>query len=197
MIIFKILPKLCKLQLISLLFKAVATIPLLAVVDRKGVLGEGWKPIEDPKEPHGETEVVSDTNYRRILVVKDGTSTIVEAYISPVAGKYVDSETSQQSEQHGIFSGQVMTAVKDACRQAVLKKKPRLVEAMRAQVLKEGMQEGSALFTVHAYLPVSESFGFADELRKETSGAASALLALSQFEAVFCDILTGDPFCVK
>ncbi|GAY66619.1 hypothetical protein CUMW_250220, partial [Citrus unshiu] len=109
----------------------------------------------------GETEVVSDTNYRRILVVKDGTSTIVEAYISPVAGKYVDSETSQQSEQHGIFSGQVMTAVKDACRQVVLKKKPRLVEAMRARVLKEGMQEGSALFTVHAYLPVSESFGFA------------------------------------
>ncbi|KAK9200587.1 hypothetical protein WN944_015785 [Citrus x changshan-huyou] len=145
----------------------------------------------------GETEVVSDTNYRRILVVKDGTSTIVEAYISPMAGKYVDSETSQQSEQHGIFSGQVMTAVKDACRQVVLKKKPRLVEAMRARVLKEGMQEGSALFTVHAYLPVSESFGFADELRKETSGAASALLALSQFEAVFCDILTGDPFCVK
>ncbi|GAY34063.1 hypothetical protein CUMW_276390 [Citrus unshiu] len=105
-----------------------------------------------------------------------------------------------------------MTAVKDACRQAVLKKKPRLVEAMyfcelntpvdslskmRAWVLKEGMQEGSALFTVHAYLPVSVSFGFADELRKETSGAASALLALSQFEAVFCDILTGDPFCVK
>lgn len=153
------------------------------------------------------------------MVVKDGTSTIVEAYISPMAGKYVDSETSQQSEQHGIFSGQVMTAVKDACRQAVLKKKPRLVEAMyfcelntpvdslskmygvvsrrRARVLKEEMQEGSALFTVHAYLPVSESFGFADELRKETSGAASALLALSQFEAVFCDILTGDPFCVK
>ncbi|KAH9656058.1 hypothetical protein KPL70_022536 [Citrus sinensis] len=101
-----------------------------------------------------------------------------------------------------------MTAVKDACRQAVLKKKPRLVEAMYfcelntpvdslSKMYGEGMQEGSALFTVHAYLPVSESFGFADELRKETSGAASALLALSQFEAVFCDILTGDPFCVK
>ena len=56
-------------------------------------------------------------------------------------------------------------------------------------MLKEGMQEGSALFTVHAYLPVSESFGFADELRKETSGAASALLALSQFEAVFATFL--------
>ncbi|KAH9726774.1 hypothetical protein KPL70_008418 [Citrus sinensis] len=94
-----------------------------------------------------------------------------------------------------------MTAVKDACRQVVLKKKPRLVEAMYFCKLNtpvdslskmygvEGMQEGSALFTVHAYLPVSESFGFADELRKETSGAASALLALSQFEAVFATFL--------
>lgn len=35
----------------------------------------------------------------------------------------------------------------------------------RARVLKEEMQEGSPFFTVHAYLPVSESFGFADELR--------------------------------
>lgn len=142
-----------------------------------------------------------------------GLAFIVEAYISPVAGKSDESESSQQSEQHGIFSGQVMTAVKDACRQAVLKKKPRLVEAMyfcelntpvdslskmygvvsrrRARVLKEEMQEGSALFTVHAYLPVSESFGFADELRKETSGAASALLALSHWEE-----LPEDPFFV-
>ena len=62
----------------------------------------GWKPIEDPKEKHvmeirqftvteykkrsksalkfksvekGETQVVSGTNYRLILVVKDGPST--------------------------------------------------------------------------------------------------------------------------
>ncbi|THG17358.1 hypothetical protein TEA_018337 [Camellia sinensis var. sinensis] len=46
----------------------------------------------------------------------------------------------------------------------------------RARVLKEEMQEGSPLFTVHAYVPVAESFGFADELRRWTSGASSALL---------------------
>lgn len=53
------------------------------------------------------------------------------------------------------------------------------------------MQEGSPFFTVHAYLPVSESFGFADELRRWTSGAASALLVLSHWEA-----LPEDPFFV-
>ncbi|KAH7542015.1 hypothetical protein FEM48_Zijuj02G0028700 [Ziziphus jujuba var. spinosa] len=143
-----------------------------------------------------------------------GLAFAVEAFISPLPAHSDESETSQQQpEQYGIFTGQVMTAVKDACRAAVLQKKPRLVEAMyfcelntsteylgpmyavlarrRARILKEEMQEGSSLFTVHAYVPVSESFGFADELRRWTSGGASALLVLSHWEA-----LPEDPFFV-
>ncbi|KAG6682525.1 hypothetical protein I3842_13G147100 [Carya illinoinensis] len=143
-----------------------------------------------------------------------GLAFVVEAYISPFCGQADESETShQQPEQYGIFTGQVIAAVKDACRAAVLQKKPRLVEAMyfcelntppehlgpmyavlgrrRARVSKEIMQEGSPLFTVHAYVPVSESFGFADELRRWTSGAASALLVLSHWEA-----LPEDPFFI-
>ncbi|KAG1360775.1 elongation factor-like GTPase 1 [Cocos nucifera] len=137
-----------------------------------------------------------------------GLAFLVEPYIFPDS-----SETAHQPDQYGIFSGQVMTAVKEACRAAVLQNKPRLVEAMyfcelntpteylgsmyavlarrRARVLKEEMQEGSALFTVHAYVPVAESLGFADELRRWTSGAASALLVLSHWEA-----LSEDPFFV-
>uniref|UniRef100_A0A5B7AYZ0 Elongation factor-like 1 n=1 Tax=Davidia involucrata TaxID=16924 RepID=A0A5B7AYZ0_DAVIN len=143
-----------------------------------------------------------------------GLAFAVEAYISPLVGQLNESEVShQQGEQYGIFTGHVMTAVKDACRAAVLQKKPRLVEAMyfcelntpteylgamyavlarrRARVLKEEMQEGSSLFTVHAYVPIAESFGFADELRRWTSGASSALLVLSHWEA-----LSEDPFFV-
>jgi len=142
-----------------------------------------------------------------------GLAFVVEARISPFSGQNDESETPQQSEQYGIFAGQVIATVKDACRAAVLQNKPRLVEAMyfcelntpteylgpmyavlsrrRARVLKEEMQEGSPFFTVHAYVPVSESFGFADELRRWTSGAASALLVLSHWEA-----LSEDPFFV-
>ncbi|ESW25062.1 hypothetical protein PHAVU_003G003900 [Phaseolus vulgaris] len=142
-----------------------------------------------------------------------GLAFVVEARISPFSGQNDESETSQQSEQYGIFAGQVIATVKDACRAAVLQNKPRLVEAMyfcelntpteylgpmyavlsrrRARVLKEEMQEGSPFFTVHAYVPVSESFGFPDELRRWTSGAASALLVLSHWEA-----LSEDPFFV-
>ncbi|VFQ80875.1 unnamed protein product [Cuscuta campestris] len=138
----------------------------------------------------------------------------IEALIYPQNGHSTDADSSvPQMDQYGIFSGQVMTAVKDACRAAVLQKKPRLVEGMyfcelntpteflgpmyavlsrrRARVIKEEMHEGSPLFTVHAYLPVEQSIGFADELRRWTSGAASALLVLSHWEE-----LPEDPFFV-
>ncbi|KAJ6671686.1 hypothetical protein OIU85_015430 [Salix viminalis] len=104
-----------------------------------------------------------------------GLAFVIEAGINPLAEQPDDSESNQQSEQYAIFTGQVMTAVKDACRAAVLQKKPRLVEALyfcelntppeylgsmyavlnqkRAQVLNEEMQEGFALFSVQAYVP--------------------------------------------
>ncbi|CAN0842523.1 Elongation factor-like GTPase 1 [Linum grandiflorum] len=142
-----------------------------------------------------------------------GLGFVVEAHVSPLAEQPDESESKLMDQQHGILQGQVMATVKDACRSTVLQKKPRIVEAMyfcelntrtehlgsmyavlnrrRARVLKEEMQEGSPLFTVHAYVPVSESFGFADELRRWTSGGASALLVLSHWEA-----LPEDPFFV-
>lgn len=46
----------------------------------------------------------------------------------------------------------------------------------------EDMSEGTQLFTVTAVLPVVESFGFADEIRKRTSGLASPQLVFSHWE---------------
>ncbi|KAI3880107.1 hypothetical protein MKX03_003928 [Papaver bracteatum] len=141
-----------------------------------------------------------------------GLAFIVEANVIPVENHSKESDVSTQlADQYGIFTGQIMTVVKDACRTAVLQKQPRIVEAMyfcelntpterlgsmygvlnkrRARVLKEEMQEGSSLFTVHAYVPVTESVGFAKELREKTSGAASALLVFCHWEE-----LSEDPF---
>ncbi|PKI36928.1 hypothetical protein CRG98_042685 [Punica granatum] len=94
-----------------------------------------------------------------------------------------------------------MATVKDVRRAAVFQHIPQLVKAMcycklnmrayylgpmyavlfrrLAQVLKEEMQEGSPLITVHAYVTLAESFRFADELRKWTSRAVSMLILLS------------------
>jgi ribosome assembly protein 1 len=137
-----------------------------------------------------------------------GLAFIVEPYL------FVDgSEAANHSDQYNIFSGQVITAVKEACRAAVLQNKPRLVEALyfcelttpsdqlgptydvlnkkRAKILKEEVQEGTSLFTVHAYLPVAESIGFSNQLRSLTAGAASAMLVLSHWKAI-----DEDPFFI-
>ncbi|KAI5994291.1 elongation factor 2 [Pisolithus marmoratus] len=49
----------------------------------------------------------------------------------------------------------------------------------------------TTFFTVSALLPVVESFGFADDIRKRTSGAASPQLIFSGYE-----LLDQDPFWV-
>lgn len=46
----------------------------------------------------------------------------------------------------------------------------------------EEMKEGTDMFIIKAVLPVAESFGFADEIRKRTSGLASPQLVFSHWE---------------
>lgn len=48
------------------------------------------------------------------------------------------------------------------------------------------MSEGSNAFQVTATLPVIESFGFAEEIRKKTSGMASPQLVFSHWEVNYC-----------
>lgn len=50
------------------------------------------------------------------------------------------------------------------------------------RVLHADMQEGSQMFTVNAVLPVMESFDFANEIRKQTSGKANPQLSFSHWE---------------
>lgn len=50
------------------------------------------------------------------------------------------------------------------------------------RILSEDMREGSSIFNVTAVLPVVESFGFAEEIRKRTSGLASPQLNFSHWE---------------
>eukprot|EP01018_Ginkgo_biloba_P040491 Gb_27484 [translate_table: standard] len=150
-----------------------------------------------------------------------GLAFLVEAYIYPVRNEspygsdFAGENGVHLPEQYGQFSAQVMTVVKEACRSAMLLKRSRLVEALyfcevstptehlgamyavvarrRARIMKEEMQEGSAVFTVHAHVPVVESFGFADELRRWTLGAASPQLLLSHWEAYISLVRNKSP----
>ncbi|XP_033120660.1 elongation factor-like GTPase 1 [Anneissia japonica] len=131
---------------------------------------------------------------------------------SPIEGSILC--TLQDSGlNYGRLSGQIISAMKDACRTAYQVKPQRLMAAMytcniqataevlgrmygvlskrNGRVLKEEMREGSAVFDITAVLPVAESFGFAEEIRKKTSGQASPQLFFSNWEVV-----RGDPFWV-
>ncbi|KAF5345545.1 hypothetical protein D9758_012021 [Tetrapyrgos nigripes] len=110
-------------------------------------------------------------------------------------------------------TGSLLSAVRDACRNGLLDWSPRLMLAMytcdiqcstdvlgkvygvvakrRGRIVAEEMKESTSFFTVSALLPVVESFGFADDIRKRTSGAASPQLIFSGYE-----MLDQDPFWV-
>lgn len=53
------------------------------------------------------------------------------------------------------------------------------------------MQEGSDTFNITTLMPVCESFGFAEEIRKKTSGLALPQLVFSHWE-----VLDIDPFWI-
>ncbi|KDQ09890.1 hypothetical protein BOTBODRAFT_116551 [Botryobasidium botryosum FD-172 SS1] len=128
----------------------------------------------------------------------------------------VDKEKIESENLHlkmAQVTGSLYSAVKDTCRAGLLDWSPRLMLAMytcdiqastevlgkvyavvakrRGRIVSEEMKEGTSFFTIRALLPVVESFGFGDEIRKRTSGAASPQLIFSGYE-----MLNQDPFWV-
>ncbi|KAG4431426.1 hypothetical protein IFR05_013095 [Cadophora sp. M221] len=123
-----------------------------------------------------------------------------------------DDESSAR-DKLGRLTGEVIKTVQQAIRQGFLDWSPRLLLAMysceiqastevlgrvydvltrrRGRVQSEAMNEGTPFFTIQSLLPVAESFGFSDEIRKRTSGAASPQLIFQGYE-----ILDEDPFWV-
>ncbi|XP_056428113.1 elongation factor-like GTPase 1 isoform X2 [Hyla sarda] len=115
----------------------------------------------------------------------------------------------QFTDRYGPFSGQLIATMKEACRYAFQVKPQRLMAAMytceimataevlgrvygvlskrEGRVLLEEMKEGTDMFIIKAVLPVAESFGFADEIRKRTSGLASPQLVFSHWEVIPSD----------
>ncbi len=66
-----------------------------------------------------------------------------------------------------------------------------VVTRRRGKIVSEEMKEGTPFFAVEARIPVVEAFGFAEDIRKKTSGAASPQLIFAGFE-----IVDEDPFWV-
>ncbi|KAF1933257.1 elongation factor 2 [Didymella exigua CBS 183.55] len=128
-------------------------------------------------------------------------------------------EDSTSETDHHRLTGEVIKAVRSGIHAGMLDWSPRILLAMysceiqastdvlgrvyavltrrRGQILSETMSSTSAsttgnqTFTISALLPVAESFGFSDEIRKRSSGSASPQLRFAGFE-----MLHEDPFWV-
>lgn len=125
----------------------------------------------------------------------------------------VAEDGSSARENLGRLTGEIIKAFQSSVRSGFLDWSPRIMLAMytveiqastevlgrvydvltrrRGRVVAETMKEGTPFFTIQALLPVAESFGFADDMRKRTSGAAQPQLIFAGFE-----ILDEDPFWV-
>ncbi|KIM28418.1 hypothetical protein M408DRAFT_329481 [Serendipita vermifera MAFF 305830] len=136
------------------------------------------------------------------------------AYI--VESLQVNEIEGQDTEAHSKRTqakGSLISSMRDTCRKGLLDWSPRLMLAMytcdiqastdvlgkvygvvarrKGRIVAEEMKEGTSYFTVSSLIPVVESFGFSDEIRSKTSGAASPQLIFSGYE-----ILDLDPFWV-
>lgn len=73
----------------------------------------------------------------------------------------------------------------------VLGKVYAVVQRREGSIISEEMKEGTPFFTVVARIPVIQAFGFSEDIRKKTSGAASPQLVFDGY-----DVLDIDPFWV-
>lgn len=157
---------------------------------------EDGEPISDDEDE------AQEPDQRKLLDVSETTKDNTESL------KWVDSAALAQ--QTGRMSGFVISSMRQACREAFLRREQRLVEAMylvavqtnsegvgkvygflskrRAKILAEEMHEGSSIIVVMAHLPAAESIGFAEELFRKTSGSASAQLEFDHW-----GVLDEDP----
>jgi ribosome assembly protein 1 len=136
----------------------------------------------------------------------------VAVFVEDISLNLADDDHSAR-DNLGRLTGEVIKTFQAAIRSGFLDWSPRIMLAMytveiqastevlgrvydvltkrRGRVVAETMKEGTPFYTIQALLPVAESFGFADEMRKRTSGAAQPQLVFAGFE-----ILDEDPFWV-
>ncbi|SPO02949.1 probable translation elongation factor eEF4 [Cephalotrichum gorgonifer] len=111
--------------------------------------------------------------------------------ISRLTGEVI--RTTQRAIHSGFldWSPRLMLALYAVEVQATLEVLGRTNDVLtrrRARIVDEAMNEGTPFYSIRAVLPAAESFGFADEMRKKTSGAAQPQLIFAGFE-----ILDEDP----
>ncbi|KAJ5943257.1 hypothetical protein N7516_003425 [Penicillium verrucosum] len=159
---------------------------------------------------------IDGDNHQALLVPRNGPRPLCQEPMQGVAVFLEDLSVQSSAGDEldmGRLTGESIRLVREGISAGFLDWSPRIMLAMysceiqattevlgrvyavitrrRGRILSEIMKEGTPFFTILALLPVAESFGFAEEIRKRTSGAAQPQLIFAGFEA-----LDEDPFWV-
>lgn len=143
-----------------------------------------------------------------MVKVPDEDYTGQEGSIEPLLHGMQGLDKKREAESSNI-SGLIIGSMRECVRLSVMNGNARLMEGMlhvdisvpkdvlgkaytvlgqrRGRVIKEYMKEGVNVFGIEAYLPVEDSFGFTDILRKQTSGFGVPQMVFSHWEIVEID----------
>jgi hypothetical protein len=146
------------------------------------------------------------------VLLPEERATLFVATNSNSSASEFSTSPSGSGNDASIHTGQLISSVKEHFRIAMLSCPVRLVEAIyqcdlqcdqtqlgnlyavlsrrRGTVFQEDIIEGTSMFLLSAYLPVAQSFQFAQELLKKTSGSGTApQLSFSRWA-----LMEQDPF---
>ncbi|CAL1526751.1 unnamed protein product [Lymnaea stagnalis] len=176
-------------------------------------LEENVKRSDNLQKESGDTYDHVCSNFKSQASISEDKSTLSVDGNSSRFSLHGPENIQWQTNVYGPLSGLIISTVKEGCRRAFQAQPQRLMAAMyrceiqanmdvlgklhgvlskrHGQVLSDEMLEGTAMFNITAALPVIESFGFAEDMRKKTSGLASPQLKFSHWE-----IISVDPFWV-
>ena len=163
---------------------------------------------EDEKEEKEEEDKEDDKNKINQLEVKKEEN---EKEEEKVETKSTSNSKKSNIGEYGPLIGQLTGSIKECCRKAYLCAEPRLYEAYylsifqinqeyvgkvhsvvgkrRGEIINEIPSEESIKSTFEAIIPVAESFGFVEEIRKKSSGLANPMLQFYEWK-----MLNVDPF---
>lgn len=125
----------------------------------------------------------------------------------------IDTNLSLEKKTKGSISSltaQCISLAKEACKRAFEAQPRRLMAAMykceimtvssealgklyavlgkrNAKIIEETMKDNTSMFLIIAHIPVADSFGLSEEVRKRTSGLATLNLEFSHFETIDID----------
>ncbi|UZJ51728.1 hypothetical protein CBS101457_001048 [Exobasidium rhododendri] len=198
-----------------------ASLPVVDLAEKVDLLSVGGKDENGHDRDRGMTEVEEaiDTGFQLATLQgpmcaepMQGMAFFVDN-VEMVASEKAEGGANAAHLNLSQLTSSLIASVRESCRNGLLDWSPRLMLAMyscdiqastdvlgkvhavlsrrKGRITSEEMKEGTSFFTVGSLLPVIESFGFSDEIRKKTSGAASPQLVFKGFE-----VFDIDPFWV-